>query len=306
MDYIAAIFNKFKDSMLAAYSPSTILIYVPLLVFIALLIEYQCVGSKRSTLFKLRQISQLDLVLFGLQQLNLSLYLGYLFTGGLAYFAMNFLYQTSGSMLADEFKPQSVVVYLLAVDCLGYWYHRFSHKFKPLWKLHEIHHSAPSFNIMAAFRTHPVESVLSSIFVVIPTVAVLNPAYTSMTSSFFIIMMLYFAIVKVLNMLQHSQIISNFGLFGKVFVSPLHHRIHHSMSPEHIDKNFGNTLIIWDKLFGTFCDLTESAGSKIEIGVRGYDLSISAPKSLWRSYLLFLSEALNPLRVLKNFLLRNN
>jgi sterol desaturase/sphingolipid hydroxylase (fatty acid hydroxylase superfamily) len=299
MEYILAIFHKFKDSMLAAYSPSTILIYVPLLVFITLLLEHLCVGSKRSTLFKLRQISQLDLLLFGLQQLNLSLYLGYLFTGGLAYFVMHFLYQISGSMLADEFKPQSVLVYLIAVDFLGYWYHRFSHQFKPLWKLHEIHHSAPSFNIIAAFRTHPLESVLSSIFVVIPTVAVFNPDYTSVVPYFFFIMMLYTASVKVLNMLHHSQIISNFGLFGKVLVSPLHHRIHHSMSSEHIDKNFGNTLIIWDKLFGTFCDLPEKEGSKIEIGVRGYDLSRSAPKSLWRSYLLFLSEALKSLRSLK-------
>ena len=111
--------------------------------------------------------------------------------------------------------------------------------------------------------------------------------------------MLYAASVKVLNMLHHSQIISNFGLFGKVLVSPLHHRIHHSMSSEHIDKNFGNTLIIWDKLFGTFCDLPEKEGSKIEIGIRGYDLSRNAPKSVWQSYLLFLREALKSLRKLK-------
>lgn len=306
MEYIVAIFNKFKDSMLAAYSPSSVLIYVPLLVFIAMLIEHQCVGRKRSTLFKLRQISQLDLVLFSLQQLNLSLYVGYLFTGGLAYFVMKFLYQSSGSMFADEFKLQSVLIYFLAVDFLGYWYHRFSHKFKLLWKLHEIHHSAPSFNIIAAFRTHPVESVFSSIFVVVPTLIVFNLDYSAVIPSVFVTVVLYTACVKILNMLHHSQIISNFGLFGKVLVSPLHHRIHHSMSQDHIDKNFGNTLIIWDKIFGTFCDLPENEALEIEIGVKGYNLSVSAPKSLWQSYLFFLKEFFNLFSSLKNFLLRNS
>ena len=50
----------------------------------------------------------------------------------------------------------------------------------------------------------------------------------------------------------HTQLIGNLGVLEYVFVTPSHHRAHHGSNPEYIDKNYGNFLIIWDRLFGTF------------------------------------------------------
>jgi hypothetical protein len=50
----------------------------------------------------------------------------------------------------------------------------------------------------------------------------------------------------------HTQFIGKLGFFEKFLVTPSHHRVHHGANPIYINKNYGNTLIVWDKLFGTF------------------------------------------------------
>jgi sterol desaturase/sphingolipid hydroxylase (fatty acid hydroxylase superfamily) len=47
------------------------------------------------------------------------------------------------------------------------------------------------------------------------------------------------------------------GLLGRVILSPIHHRVHHACNPEYIDKNYCNTLPLWDKVFGTYQDEIE-------------------------------------------------
>ena len=50
----------------------------------------------------------------------------------------------------------------------------------------------------------------------------------------------------------HTQIIGKLGPLEWIFNTPSHHRVHHGSNPEYIDKNYGNLLIIWDRMFGTF------------------------------------------------------
>jgi len=50
----------------------------------------------------------------------------------------------------------------------------------------------------------------------------------------------------------HTQALGKWGWFEKFMIRPTHHRIHHASNPEYLDKNYGDVLIIWDKLFGTF------------------------------------------------------
>jgi hypothetical protein len=42
------------------------------------------------------------------------------------------------------------------------------------------------------------------------------------------------------------------GWLEHIIVTPAHHRVHHAINPEYLDKNFGQIFIFWDKLFGTF------------------------------------------------------
>lgn len=50
----------------------------------------------------------------------------------------------------------------------------------------------------------------------------------------------------------HTESIRKIGWFEKIFNTPSHHRVHHGKNPQYIDKNYAGSLIIWDKLFGTF------------------------------------------------------
>ena len=50
----------------------------------------------------------------------------------------------------------------------------------------------------------------------------------------------------------HTRHIKTLGFLEYVLVTPSHHRVHHGSNEKYIDKNYGNLLIIWDKMFGTF------------------------------------------------------
>jgi sterol desaturase/sphingolipid hydroxylase (fatty acid hydroxylase superfamily) len=61
----------------------------------------------------------------------------------------------------------------------------------------------------------------------------------------------------------HTQIIGKLGPLEWIFNTPSHHRVHHGANEQYIDKNYGNLLIIWDRMFGTF----EAEGEKVRYGL---------------------------------------
>ena len=50
----------------------------------------------------------------------------------------------------------------------------------------------------------------------------------------------------------HTQIVGKLGPLEWIFNTPSHHRVHHGSNAQYIDKNYGNLLIIWDRMFGTY------------------------------------------------------
>ncbi|HYG19812.1 MAG TPA: sterol desaturase family protein, partial [Ohtaekwangia sp.] len=50
----------------------------------------------------------------------------------------------------------------------------------------------------------------------------------------------------------HTETIGKMGWFEYIFNTPSHHRVHHGRDPKYIDKNHAGSLIIWDRMFGTF------------------------------------------------------
>ena len=50
----------------------------------------------------------------------------------------------------------------------------------------------------------------------------------------------------------HTRLIGKLGPLEWVFNTPSHHRVHHARNPKYLDKNYAGTLIIWDRMFGTF------------------------------------------------------
>ncbi len=137
-------------------------------------------------------------------------------------------------------------VYLIAFvvkDFAGYWMHRLEHEINFLWNRHVIHHSSEEFNLSCALRQSVSEVFSYVVFLMLPAALVGVPTEV-------------FAVVAPVHLFfqfwYHTRVIGKLGFLESFLVTPSHHRVHHAMNPEYIDKNYSQILIIWDKLFGTF------------------------------------------------------
>ena len=152
--------------------------------------------------------------------------------------------------LVDHIALVSIQPYWLAVfiaflvkDFSGYCVHRLNHRVNVLWNRHLIHHSSEDFNLSCALRQSISNTIRFSAVFMIPGALLGIPA------SIFAIMG---PIHLFMQLWYHTQLIGKMGILEYVFVTPSHHRVHHAINPEYIDKNYGQILIIWDKIFGTF------------------------------------------------------
>ncbi len=135
------------------------------------------------------------------------------------------------------------IVAFISLDFAGYWVHRISHRYNIFWNNHIIHHSSEEFNLACALRQSISEILkIFTVFLLpaallgVPTMVIAIVAPIQLFAQFW----------------YHTQHINKMGWFEKIIVTPSHHRVHHAINPEYIDKNFSQIFIIWDKLFGTF------------------------------------------------------
>lgn len=155
-------------------------------------------------------------------------------------------YQWLVTKLALVHVEATWAVYLIAfltLDFAGYWVHRLQHEYNLFWNAHIVHHSSEEFNLACALRQSI--STLVKVFAIF----LLPAALLGVPSE-------VIAIVAPLHLFAqfwyHTQHIGRMGFFEKIIVTPAHHRVHHAINPEYIDKNYGQIFIFWDKLFGTF------------------------------------------------------
>jgi sterol desaturase/sphingolipid hydroxylase (fatty acid hydroxylase superfamily) len=131
----------------------------------------------------------------------------------------------------------------MALDLTGYLVHRIDHEFNFFWNAHIIHHSSEEYNLACALRQS-----ISSFFRVF-TIFLLPAALLGVPAS-------VIGIVAPLHLFAqfwyHTRHIGKMGILEKIIVTPSHHRVHHAINPEYLDKNYGQIFIFWDKWFGTF------------------------------------------------------
>lgn len=144
------------------------------------------------------------------------------------------------------FHPSKTWVYWLALfllaDMAYYWAHRMSHEINLFWGGHVVHHQSEEYNLSVALR--------QSSFQVIWTFAFNLPlALMGFETLDFALMS---AFITLYQFWIHTELINKMGWFEYIFNTPSHHRVHHGRDPKYIDKNHAGTLIIWDRMFGTF------------------------------------------------------
>ena len=134
------------------------------------------------------------------------------------------------------------VLTFILIDLVFYIYHRISHRSRFLWAIHMSHHSSEEMNFAVSFRQAwlgPVSKI--PFFILLPLIG-LDPTIIAVAG----------VISTLWGIFGHTQVIGKLGPIEWIFNTPSHHRVHHGANEQYIDKNYGNLLIIWDRMFGTF------------------------------------------------------
>ena len=141
-------------------------------------------------------------------------------------------------------RPDNLVTIAAAIACwdfVYYWNHRFAHEFRYLWAIHVTHHSSERYNLTTALR----QSWTDSFGTFVPYFVALFGVRPSAIE-----------IARGINLLYqywiHTDLINRIGPLERVLNTPSHHRVHHGLNRQYLDRNYGSIVIAWDRIFGSF------------------------------------------------------
>jgi sterol desaturase/sphingolipid hydroxylase (fatty acid hydroxylase superfamily) len=141
----------------------------------------------------------------------------------------------------------SFLVYLVVLDFVAYWLHRWQHRFNWWWSLHALHHSQREMSFWSDDRNHLLDDLLiDSAHVMVALLIGVPPGQ-------------FIALVvasRMIESLSHANLRLHFGRVGeRLLVSPRFHRVHHGVGLGHEGRtqgcNFAVLFPIWDVMFGT-------------------------------------------------------
>jgi alkylglycerol monooxygenase len=139
-------------------------------------------------------------------------------------------------------KWAAAIVLFLGVDCAYYWFHRIAHEYNAPWAGHVVHHSSEDYNLAVALRQGAFQGLFSWVFYLPLALVGFPPSWFAATMSFNLLYQFWI----------HTRTIKTLGPLEWVLNTPSHHRVHHARNPKYLDRNYAGTLIIWDRMFGTF------------------------------------------------------
>jgi sterol desaturase/sphingolipid hydroxylase (fatty acid hydroxylase superfamily) len=139
-----------------------------------------------------------------------------------------------------------VIVGVMCLDLTSYWFHRLAHASPLLWRLHRVHHSDTKMDTSTFFRAHPLEVI------VFGTASIVGCVIFGISLP---ILGVYFIVLLPFLIGEHANIqLSEWTdkVFGKVFITPNIHKVHHEQNQYYTDSNFADIFIFWDKIFKTY------------------------------------------------------
>lgn len=151
---------------------------------------------------------------------------------------------------------------VLARSLVSYLIHVAMHKAPLLWRVHRVHHSDAVLDVSTAVRFHPLEFAVSTPLLLLAIVALGIPP---------IAIILYELFDAAMAVWTHANIRLPRAFdrtAGLLLVTPSMHRVHHSSFHRETDSNYGATLSVWDRLFGTYCERSEDQLANMAIGLK--------------------------------------
>lgn len=147
-----------------------------------------------------------------------------------------------------ELDQMSIAVWafaFVAYDLGYYWVHRLSHRISVMWGSHVVHHSSEEYNLTTALRQTSTPAIFAWIIYLPMALVGISPELAVACGSLNLIYQFW----------VHTRHIDKMpAWFEAVFVTPSHHRVHHALNREYIDKNYAGVFILWDKWFGSFAE----------------------------------------------------
>jgi alkylglycerol monooxygenase len=180
--------------------------------------------------------------------------IGSLFYFTLLYFVLKYVSENYKLIEINNIWAEWILAYI-AVDFLSYWYHRFSHRINFLWAGHITHHSSELFNLSNGFRTSLFQGINRIVFWAFLPLFGFSP----------LTLVVILKVSGIYDFFVHTEYGPKVSFLEKVFITPSLHKVHHGKNDIYLDKNYGSTFSIWDRLFGTFQEETE----KVSFGVTG-------------------------------------
>ena len=185
----------------------------------------------------------------------------------------------------------SWAVLFIGVDFCYYWFHRLSHEINAIWATHIVHHQSEEYNLTVALRQSWFQSFFSNLFYLPLALIGFDPTTTLTVIAFNTLYQFWI----------HTELIRKMPRwFEYLFNTPSHHRVHHGSNPVYIDKNHGGTLIVWDRLFGTFTEEREPVVYGITTPLRSWN-PLWANVHYWRDLFRLSAAAPNFSEAIKVF-----
>lgn len=157
-----------------------------------------------------------------------------------AFLGFNWLHQFAIFDIGHQWW--AYVLLFFADDFTFYWHHRLSHEVRILWAAHINHHSSQRLNFAVALRQSWAELLYKYMFWIWLPLLGFEP----------LMILFIMSLNLIYQFFQHTQLVGKLGILEWIFNTPSHHRVHHAVNVKYLDRNHAGTLIIWDRLFGTF------------------------------------------------------
>jgi sterol desaturase/sphingolipid hydroxylase (fatty acid hydroxylase superfamily) len=130
----------------------------------------------------------------------------------------------------------------VGIDFVAYWTHRYEHKLRLLWASHLVHHSSQQYTMTTAVRMPWTEVFYKPFLAMWAPFVGFHPAVQATIGG----------LVLAIGQLQHTEMIGKLGVLDLFLMTPSNHRVHHASNKIYLDKNFGATSCVWDRVFGTY------------------------------------------------------
>lgn len=164
----------------------------------------------------------------------------------LAFLGFTFLHQFSIFNIGNHWW--AYIILFFADDFTFYWHHRLSHQVRILWAAHINHHSSQRLNFAVALRQSWTELLYKYFFWIWLPILGFDP----------LMILFMMSLNLIYQFFQHTQFVGKLGIIEWIFNTPSHHRVHHAINVKYLDRNHAGTLIIWDRIFGTFQEEDEN------------------------------------------------